>query len=213
MHSYIKRTKYAADGLITLIVHENAELTILLEKRTALQPMLQAQHTNFVTMDLHEDFDDAHVIHAFDQWATSQRFNEALSSRIHELEELRKSIDNQSDSIAALCGALLQIAKQGISTIFGGLDGCPSSRHIGNEPLKNVIWQAQNQSIHFEEGRPCPAVIACFENLAQLDSALSVVPGSNRNPAGHVVRLLGWTTYEAYEADIASILVESSSSA
>lgn len=80
MNTYIDQTRYAVTGLFSLVVRENTELTILLKKRKHLQQLLPTQYTNFVTMDLHEDFDDAHVMHAFAQWAKTQRHDEEIGT-------------------------------------------------------------------------------------------------------------------------------------
>ena len=103
--------------------------------------------------------------------------------------------------------SLLQIAKQGISTIHGNLDNCPEGRKIGPETLKNIIWQGRNQSLHCEEGNPHKKVKNCFLNLKNefgKDFDLSLNPTSNK--AKKIVDVLGWEDYDQYEKDMISLL-------
>src|SRR5262249_51212098 len=81
---------------------------------------------------------------------------------------LEAAILAKETSVQALAGAILQIAKQGIAFVHGDLAGCPAGRPIGRETLKNVIWQARNQSMHWEENAFRQPTTLCFASL-QLD--------------------------------------------
>lgn len=68
------------------------------------------------------------------------------------------------------------------------------------QPIKNIIWQARNQSMHFEEGRYNTNVKSCFEQLN--------IPLANENLAKEIIDLLEWNSYEQYFSDMAQILSE-----
>jgi hypothetical protein len=111
------------------------------------------------------------------------------------------------DSIDVTCGALLALAKQGISRIHHGLGACPPGRLIGNTPLRDVVWQARNQAAHCEEGRYSPAVLAVFAALeADYGSAFHLVEGVTENLATMVVLIIDWLNDSVYDADITSLL-------
>jgi hypothetical protein len=70
--------------------------------------------------------------------------------------------------------------------------------------LKNVIWQARNQAMHWEEGRLNEAVQDCFTALAaEVDQKFSVY--RMENMAFNVVQLLGWRTFQEFSAGMMSL--------
>lgn len=103
--------------------------------------------------------------------------------------------------------SLLQIAKQGISTVHGNPINCPLGRSIGTETLKNIIWQGRNQSIHCEEGNPNQKVKDCFSNLAtDFGSDFDLTVNYTDNKARRIIDLLNWNTYDKYENDMISLI-------
>ena len=124
-----------------------------------------------------------------------------------EVIRLSSAIRDRELATQALCGALLQIAKQGISTVHRRPQNCPDGRFIGTQPIKNVIWQGRNQTMHYDDVRGLdPPVIACFQRLdADLSRTFSALVHST-NLATHVIDILGWHTYEAYEKDMTTLL-------
>lgn len=71
-------------------------------------------------------------------------FERAAGRELKEISVIKNTIINIEDSQKSLSGALLQIAKQGISIVHCGLANCPSGRSIGTNAIKKVIWQARN---------------------------------------------------------------------
>ncbi|QXE23648.1 hypothetical protein B6N60_02338 [Richelia sinica FACHB-800] len=127
---------------------------------------------------------------------------------ISQIEQLKNLIDAKSFAISSLCGALLQISKQGISIVHRGLGSCPNGRSIGNDVLKNIIWQGRNQSMHYEENNPNQAVKNCFQNLeTSFGSEFSLTLHPSENFAQKIViKVLGWNEYQVYEQDMISLL-------
>ena len=123
-----------------------------------------------------------------------------------EVNRLSSAIKDREFATQTLCGSLLQIAKQGISTVHQRLQNCPDGRLIGTQPIKNVIWHSRNQSMHYEEGNPRQGVIDCFQRVdADFGRSLSALV-FNTNLATCVIDILGWHTREAYEKDMTTLL-------
>lgn len=67
-----------------------------------------------------------------------------------------------------------------------------------------MIWQARNQSLHWEDGSFRPPVVACFTALAsEVDQVFSNFRA--RNMAFDVIEMLGWRTIGAFETDLLSV--------
>jgi hypothetical protein len=106
-------------------------------------------------------------------------------------------------SAAALASALLQIAKQGISSVHGG-PVSPIGRLIGTQSLSVVIWEARNQAMHWETGGAHQRMETCFRTLAR-DVDAKYGEYRERSLAFDVVELLGWRTVDSFNADLASL--------
>ncbi len=111
------------------------------------------------------------------------------------------------DSVGAAATALLNLAKQGIARVHGGLGACPPGRTVGRTLLRDVIWQARNQSNHCDEGTYSSKVVEAFADLeAEFGPACHLDPNGGENLALMVVLILGWEKDSAYETDMASLL-------
>lgn len=198
MNEYIVQTRFATSSLINLINSEEIALGEIENHLAGLERQHKFLHDDFMWKDFDpfDDFDDAKMMQAFAKQA-SFRQNQIMPI-LEERDRTKLSIAAKKDSVKALAGALLQIAKQGISTVHGGLDNCPDGRKIRNEPIKNIIWQGRNQSLHYEEGNPHLRVRECFERVG--------IELKQDNLAKEVIGLLNWKTYEQYEDDLASLL-------
>lgn len=207
MHQYIADTEYAIHGLIDLITSEEKQLTQLQSQHDGL--IRREKHLNQILADA--PFNDDMVPLQEQAFAiTLHKTREEIDALKNQIIVLQSSIDAKSDSINALCGAILQIAKQGISTVHGKLNVCPDGRSIGvgleREKLKNVIWQARNQSMHYEENSFNQSVIDCFSKLeTSYGSKFSLVMNRGRNLAHDVIQELGWKDYSRYENDMRSL--------
>lgn len=106
-------------------------------------------------------------------------------------------------SAAALANALLQIAKQGISSVHEGAVS-PVGRLIGTQNLSVVVWEARNQAMHWDSGEARKPMEACFVTLArEMDPKYGEY--LKRSLAFDVVELLGWRTVDAFNADLGSV--------
>lgn len=200
MNQYLSDTQFASQKLIEAIYGEEKHLSQLKKEFDNLKEHI----SHLENTDLHEDFNEIQVQHNF---AQKHKLMPDLSQKENKLRDIELSLSNIKDSLDALSMCLLQIAKQGISTVYGGFSNCPDGRNIGNETLKNIIWQGRNQAIHHEEGNPHPKVKECFANLhIAFGNDYDIETNNNANKAKIIVDLLEWKTYEAYEKDMKELL-------
>lgn len=128
-----------------------------------------------------------------------------------EYKRLEWRIKVRKFSTYSLAGALLQFAKQGISTVHGNKENCPDGRYIGSQPLKTIIWEGRNQALHWEEGNfKNKRLCQCFDTLAkEIDPKFANY--TTQNMALDIVELLGWTTFTAFKRDLLLLEIPSDS--
>jgi len=197
--SYADDTEYAVIHLIDLAVGEEA---LLGEKKPLLENAerrLKVHEWDFQTSDLNDDFSEQYIMAAFARTAEAGQEVNQLRSEVAHLQSL---IGAHQIAVQSVCGAILQIAKQGISIVHGGLGNAPPGRTIGMVTLKDVVWQSRNQAVHYEEGNFRMPVLQVFHALeASHGVAFSLQQHAGQSRAKQVVDLLGWNSYEAYLSD------------
>jgi hypothetical protein len=203
MRQYILDTEYAVRGLIDLVATEEKQISQLQDKYNGLSN--KAKYLNQELTDAL--FNDVVPIQEQVIAINLHRTHEELANIQKQIGVLQASIYAKSVSTGALCGSILQIAKQGISIVHGYLSQCPDGRSIGSEKLKNVIWQARNQSMHYEEENFKQPVIDCFFSLeSSLGNQFPLSLNRHKNLAHDVVEELGWKDYSIYESDLKSLI-------
>lgn len=203
-NSYIIDTRYAASELIRLISNEEQQLVDLKRKLDSCKNELERRYNEFLRseFDMDDNMTDTRLQYTYGKYFSYMQ--EVVAPLEAEIKNTETSLEAKSFSICSLSGALLQIAKQGISIVHGSLANCPDGRTIGDETLKNVIWHARNQSLHFEEGNYRLPVVECFKTLEN-DFGLKFNL-SDKNLSKDIVDLLGWKDYSVYESDMVSLL-------
>lgn len=116
------------------------------------------------------------------------------------VKKLRQQLDTHTYSVEALCSALLQIAKQGISLVYRGLHSCPNGRKIGRRYLKEIIWEGRNQTMHYEEGNCRSPIVNLFSDLAKDNAVFNKY--NTYNLAFEIIKLLNWTSIDRYNKDL-----------
>ena len=194
LNQYIVETEPAVRGLLDLIGREQQRLS-------------DAQESHFSMDTEARRLFDCMKRTGSDStlWVELAGFEKAKERFAAEIVTLNKLMTTLGPTYNSLAGAVLQIAKQGISATHGGLASCPNGRIVGStEPIKNIIWQARNQSMHYEESNYHNNVQSCFANLvSDFGSYLNL---GNTNHALAILDLLGWAEYNTYESDIATLL-------
>jgi len=200
MHQYLLDTAFAANGLINLLIHDSQELTSFEEK----QKIAIGKEAYFDIEFMHRQMDaTANYWHG--------RLHEAHKERIateEQIKFLQAQILDKRFSLEALAAALLQLAKQGISTVRGHPSKCPSGRKVQGVDLKLVVWAGRNQAQHYEEPKKIDENTASvFTQLnAFAPEAQALAPKSKSNLAFEIVKLLGWHDYAQYQEDMVSLI-------
>lgn len=206
MNQYIVDTKFAAKSLLEVIHEEENQFEILKKEYVKLKKVWDVLDWDFSTADLNEDYSEYQVQYKFVQREKFAEENDLKDKKV-ELRKLSESMLTKKHSINSLSMSLLQIAKQGISTVHGHPKKCVDGRSISSETLKNVILQGRNQSIHCEEGNPHQPVIDCFANLTKdFGVNFDLTINKTENRARQIIELLGWSSYETYESDMVQLL-------
>ena len=204
MNPYITETEYAVKNLIILATKEDLTLEELKTKLAEAEAKFKIHKWDFQTSDLNDDFSDAYVMAAFHRMAKTKKAIDALQNEVNSLQAL---IGTKQSAIQAICGAILQISKQGISFVHGSVENSPGGRYIGTIQLRDIIWQSRNQAIHSEECSFRKPIIQLFSTLEAeqgVDFSLTQHPKQSR--AKQVIKLLGWTSYEKYSQDMKTLL-------
>ena len=194
MNQFIVNTKYAVENLISIMQKERM---LLEEKLSARKIVKDAEKNLFEQMKENDFFSPEGIIDLYGLNSATERIEK-------ETEELRNFLLTIDDSLRIIAGALLQIAKQGISFTHKSLGNCPTGRVIGRETLKNIIWQSRNQAMHFEEGRYRSSVVNCFKNL-EIDYGTRFEL-ADKSLAYEIIKLLEWDSYDNYESDMKLLL-------
>lgn len=204
MHQYIIDTEFAVKNLLELANVEEKTLQNLASRLPSVEAQFQINKWDFETSDMNDDFSDVYVMAAFRRMAKAQKETEALKV---EMATIQASIGTHQQAIQAIAAAILQIAKQGISIVHGKLDAAPPGRVIGTLPIRDIIWQARNQALHFEEGVFRDSVTALFSVLeTEHGTHFSLAQHAKLSRAKQIMVLLGWDRYENYLADMATLL-------
>lgn len=204
MNQYIEDTAIAVRGLFSLIGDDESILRAKqIELESTLKRQRQAKAILYYGVPMTGSGEDATPYYEKKERDARRTKNELKGS----IEAMEAAILAKETSVQALAGAILQIAKQGISIVRGNPANCPSGRSIGRENLKNVIWQARNQSMHWEVNSFHPSVQTCFANLyLDFGADYQLQSSSPRSFAKQILHLLEWTNYETYENDMVSLL-------
>lgn len=188
----------------------------LSDTRYAAEAIINAYNTDFERLFAKiRDFGTAHAIFSESdttltfpaELAQVSRFCEAYKIAHQQAQTINESVQaliNRAEATAALCGALLQLAKQGISVANGGFNG-PPGRAIGTQPLRDVIRHTRNQAFHWEEGRLTPNTLLCFQAFDADFGLVYTRDCTHRSLATEVIDVLGWHSYTAYETDMLSL--------
>ena len=147
------------------------------------------------------DDDDDFMMGVGEYWNTYFGSDKERFYKDKELQDVVAKFTAHEFSVQSLSADLLQFAKQGMSIVHSGLKTSPPGRSIGTQALRDVIWQGRNQALHWEAHNFTPAVVNCFQRLAQdVDPKFSYY--NSRSMAFDVVELLGWGDFAHFRTDM-----------
>lgn len=203
MASYIKEIRHACVTLFPAIWAEWEAVEALKSRITALTAQTDDGYRRAQFVQQFEGDDDDYMMGVGMYWDNYFGPDKERYHAVADLPSLEQTRDIRSFACAALAGSVLQFAKQGISLVHGGLQYCPNGRQIYGVDMKSVIWQARNQSMHWDEGQSHRAVQECFDTLKVSKPSLGGY--QTRNVAFDVVQVLNWREYAAFEADMMAL--------
>jgi hypothetical protein len=193
VHQYIIDTRFAASGLIELINRDREVMTELFARQEHAAREAEYHNLAFLQREMHPF---ANYWHGLSYEAAAR-----LGAVEREIRNLEGQILDKRHSLGALAGALLQISKQGISSVRGRPQNCPRARAVRGVDLSRIIWAGRNQAQHFEQpGRIDDETAATFAELQIGDAR------AGANLALEVVSLLNWVDYDLYSGDMVSLL-------
>jgi hypothetical protein len=201
MSTYLSEVEHAATSLITILWSEHKAVEASLR---ILRPLEVATDEGYsrAKFIIDNDFDDE-GLGTSAYWDTyfgpdKDRFHAAA-----DLESAKVTLDTRTFSRASVASAILQFAKQGLSTVHGTPKNAPSGRTIMGEELKNIVWQGRNQALHWEEGNPHKAVAECFNNLSAVDPRFANFMTTSM--AFEVISILKWDNWSDFKNDLISL--------
>lgn len=212
MNQYIQETAFATKELLGLVSAEENKLKDEVEGFKSLGARIKGLRWEFESSDLNDDFPVGYSVNAFNRMS---RAEEAAPSdrktKQARIDTLQVSIDSHEQAVQVIAGAILQIAQQGISTVYsivnGELSMVPEGRKIGSLAIKEIIWRARNQAMHYEAVTPNKLVAELFKALAsEQGPKFSLTAHPRQSRARQVLELLDWKVYADYEKDMATLL-------
>ncbi len=170
-----------------------------------------------------------------DQWVAYDRWAFENPEKLKASVEAQRSFIAESFALATLCGSVLQIAAKAIEC-YSVVDKVPVDceglltkkndkkfrpfcigRRVHDVPIGLVIYAGRNQATHFNEEKLSDANIEIFRRLCAgnpllakkglHDSAFDLVGSNMTNFASNITALLGWRSFEAYDADMRALLI------
>lgn len=172
---------------------------------------------------------------AYENWL---RENEAA---INSSLKAQREYFAESFAIATLCGSLLQIAAMGIQLFSKNkeiAEDLPEilrsvikpknkavkfciGRRVRSVPIGLVIYAGRNQFNHIDDEKPHELNVNIFKLIASnssdtteeinKDLAFDLEKKLLLNFSSNITGLLGWTSYELYDSDMHSLLIEAES--
>lgn len=205
MNSYLKATEHAVEELMRLIYEDSK---IWEDLHNQLSKLVMKNEINSLSFERNELGDmkltKDHPQHILDK-------SEIFENAINEIEELETQMEAKEHSIAVLSGAVLQIARQGLSSVHGekALDKIPDIINIDGVPIQNIIWYGRNQALHFEESKPHPKTKDMFDILEYTyGTDIDLEDNKKKCLAKKILDILNWKTYDDYLKDMKALLIK-----
>ncbi|WP_296625439.1 hypothetical protein [Marinobacter sp.] len=204
MHQYVTDTEFAVANLLKLATDEEKLLSELRRALTTLEAKEKAYKWDFETSDMNDDFSDAYVMAAFHRMAEAHQAAKEIERRAAEIQA---AVGAHQQATQAIAGGVLQIAKQGISLVFGKKSDAPMGRQIGALPIRDIIWEGRNQALHYEEANYKKGVKKVFTALEQDHGEhFSLESHGHQNRAKQILYVLGWFSFKDYARDMNELL-------
>lgn len=210
MHKYINDTQFAITSLLRLATAEEKERNEKGKQLIGIEVPLRLHRWDFEPSDLSEELSDASVRAARSLIEKGKQEAEGFRKNLLDQQaSIQASISTHQLSQQVISGAILQIAQQGISVVYSDdLKTAPEGRQLCTVPVRDIIWQARNQALHYEKTTYQKSVVDLFSTLEKEGGAgFSLTNHPKQSRATQILELLGWVTYSDYLRDMNSILL------
>ncbi|WP_020163993.1 hypothetical protein [Methyloversatilis discipulorum] len=198
---YLIEIHHAVETVVEEIYREQDALIKTRAELAALTAATADGYRRSEFLAMNPDLDDDGLGTAI-HWDTYFGVDKDRYYKKAEYEDVAQRVAARQFSVAALSGSLLQYGKQGISLHYGKKrTGCPDGRIVAGIPLNEIIWQARNQALHWEDGSFHEPTTKCFEKLAtNVDPIFGEF--KVRSLAFEIIGLLGWKNADAFFTDM-----------
>jgi hypothetical protein len=217
MAGYLAEVRHAVEGLLPLVWQEQDTLSgrkeQLAERKAELarlERQVRDEYANAAWLLNNPELDDEGIgilRHWDNYWGPDKEryhLDQQIPGMQSAVESLEASVEAHRFSIDVLASTVIQIAKQGISHVHRSRPAAVGRLIGSSQHLSEVIWEARNQALHWEERNPHPPVVACFTALAgEVDQVFADF--RDRNMAFDIVVMLGWRAFEDFEHDMLSV--------
>jgi hypothetical protein len=198
MHPYLENTTAATSLLFDELAKEQIDLDELMRRTTAVYIKRTSggriNPSDYARMSPEE----------INNWTA--RYMRDIGTLHAAADQVSMRIRDRHFSLGVLAGAILQMARQGISWRWGGYDqakGCPRVRDIRNNPalpIAKVVFAGRNQALHFEEEAMRK------EPTQDVLDALGLLHAPEKNLARDFLAILEWRDYDSYLKDMQQLL-------
>lgn len=197
MSTYVAEIEEAATALLELAGRDRTRIADLTSRLRHLEADFHRHYDTATRIELWDDDTD------IDREANLAGLKHAQKEGVRaEIDAVSASLEARRISVSAIAGALLQLGKQGISAVHTRVrNDAPPGPPVGGQPLRDVIWEGRNHSMHWEEGNPHPPVVTCFDQLA-LDFDPKLGNYRIENVAKEVIEALGWHSFDDMRTDL-----------
>lgn len=197
---YLEETGLAITSIHALISTETERVRSLISALRSAEARIVDKDDRRAFFEMNPDLDDE-GLGTLARWELHFDDLPKYDAISDNLTDARARFDAAAFSVAVLCGAILQLAKQAIAVAEGERPKKFQGRRIHEIRLGEIVWEARNQSLHFEEGGWREPVQRVF---GALDAAH---PGQFQlkrgfNLAHRIFDELGWHDLERLRSDL-----------
>ena len=127
MDPYLIDTEYAMRGLFDLAQVGDSAMRRLKSELASAEAGFAADYIAYSSLENNDDYSEGQLNHVYGK---AMQFHEDARHAKVALSALRADLDNKEVALQALCAAILQIAKQGLSQRYGALPRVPPTRLV-----------------------------------------------------------------------------------
>lgn len=191
---FISESRFALEKFYEVLEVRRRALDSITRRIDDLLKQEQDEHKWFMDWGQWEA-DTNHVyvqyMRRVEHMSVSRTTLEGGAAREATLRKLMAEAGATESDIGIAAGAVLQVGKQALSYRFGRKGNIPTAnaRRIGTQTVIDVIWEARNHAMHWEERKPTSPSEAMILTL-QGDGLLTMRAGKNH--AADLLEIIGW---------------------